>query len=120
MSETKSRHRKLTQAELVTEAQQRFGDNPLDWAFTCPSCGITSNGHDFGKALKEHPRKTRKGVDVIVSDLIGQECIGRTDPDKGCNWAAYGLFRGPWEIVMPDGHSVWGFPLAEVGEGQTP
>lgn len=30
------------------------------------------------------------------------------------DWATYGLFRGPWEIVMPDGRSVWSFPLADA------
>ncbi|WP_158920606.1 hypothetical protein [Streptomyces sp. NBRC 109706] len=32
--------------------------------------------------------------------------------DDTARWAAYGLFRGPWEIVLPDGRSLWGFPLA--------
>lgn len=69
-------------------------------------------------------------IDAGNPDGAGQHCIGRDvgvlrkDRDKpysgrGCDWAAYGLFRGPWEIVMPaDGdkpqRSVWSFPLAEV------
>lgn len=124
--------RNLTQAELVAEARKRFGDNPLDWAFKCPNCGDVATGHDFNKALAENPRKNRDDQPVMTSDVLGQECIGRTlgalkgpagtdggrgEAGRGCDWAAYGLFRGPWEIVLPDGRSMWGFPLAG---GETP
>jgi hypothetical protein len=114
MSTATTKHRKLTQAELVAEATERFGNDPMNWAFRCPSCGDEATGADFRDALEKHPSE-RKGQPVTASDLLGQECIGRTlGPDgRGCNWAAYGLFRGPWEIVMPDGHSAWGFPLAD-------
>lgn len=116
-------HRKLTQAELVTEATNRFGTNPLNWAFTCPSCHDTANGQDFSKALADNPRKHRTGADVIASDIVGQECIGRTlgaldkrqpHTGRGCDWAAYGLFPGPWEIALPNGRSMHAFPLADA------
>lgn len=109
-----SKHRKLTQAELVAEARDRFGDDPLNIAFECPSCGDVATIRDF-------PADKREGA--------GQECIGRSlgalkgpaatdggrgEAPRGCDWAAYGLIRGPWEIVMPDGHSAWGFPLADA------
>lgn len=120
-------HRKLTQAELVAEARERFGDNPLGWAFQCPNCDDVATGQDFREALAAHPRQ-RQGEPVIASDLLGQECIGRIlgalkggaatpggkgQAGRGCDWAAWGLIRGPWEIVMSDGHSAWGFALAE-------
>ena len=115
-------HRKLTQAELLTEARNRFGDDPLKWAFTCPSCGDIANGSDFSTALAEHPRTNHAGETVIASDVVGQECIGRTlgaleksDDEytgRGCTWTAYGLFRGPWEIALPNGRTAWGFSLA--------
>lgn len=104
--------RKLTQAELVAEATERFGDDPLKVAFECPNCGDVATIGDFPEGARS---------------AAGQECIGRhrgalkgaptTDSgrsiaERGCDWAAYGLFHGPWEIVMPDGHSAWGFPLA--------
>lgn len=129
-----SDHRKLTQQELVTEAQHRFGDNPLDWAFRCPNCGDIATGHHFRAALAAHPRE-RDGEQVIASDLLGQECIGRTlgalkgpaDTDggrgqapRGCDWAAYGLFCGPWEITLPDGRSMWAFPLAAAPAEEAP
>lgn len=118
--------RTLTQAELVTEATERFGGNPLDWAFQCPSCKDIATGHDFAQALKEHPQSTPDGEPVTASDVIGQHCIGRNlgalDPvpshTRGCGWAAYGLFKGPWSIVMPDGHHAPAFPLAPAPGGE--
>lgn len=121
MSTALNTHRKLTQAELVTEARERFGDNPLDWAFQCPSCRDVATGADFRKALNEHPAKHRDGSEVIASDRLGQECIGRTlgvldkrrtYSGRGCDWTAYGLFGGPWEIELPNGRTAYGFPLA--------
>jgi hypothetical protein len=109
-----SEHRKLTQQELHAEAKERFGDDPLDIAFRCPNCGDVATIRDF-------PENARNAA--------GQECIGRhlgalkgeptndsgrSRAELGCDWAAYGLFRGPWEVVMDDGRSVWGFPLADA------
>ncbi|PNG19740.1 VVA0879 family protein [Streptomyces cahuitamycinicus] len=119
---TTTEHRKLTQAELVAEATERFGEDPLKWAFLCPSCGDIADGADFSEALAAHPRKHRTGADVIASDVVGQECIGRTLGalekgrgkyiGRGCDWAAYGLFGGPWTIALPEGRSMHAFPLA--------
>lgn len=101
-----SEHRKLTQAELCIEAQQLFGDDPLTFAFRCPNCGDVATVGEFAEA----------GAPARA----GQECIGRLLSARGCNWVAYGLFRGPWEIVMPaeagpparPERSAWSFPLA--------
>lgn len=119
---TTAEHRKLTQAELVAEATERFGADPLKWAFLCPSCGDVANGEDFREALTVNPRKHRSGEDVSASDVVGQECIGRTlgalkkgsgkYTGRGCDWAAYGLFGGPWTIALPNGRSMHAFPLA--------
>lgn len=119
--------RKLTQAELVAEATERFGADPLKWAFRCPSCGDVANGQDFREALAENPRKHRSGEAFIASDVVGQECIGRTlgalkkgngkYGGRGCDWTAYGLFSGPWEIALPSGLSMHAFPLATVEGG---
>lgn len=108
-----SRVRKLTQAELTAEARERFGDDPRTYAFQCPHCDDIATIQEF--------------IDAGDGARSGQECIGRllgalkkdAQPYKGrgCDWAAYGLFHGPWEIVMPaeDGkpeRSAWSFPLA--------
>lgn len=109
--------RKLTQAELCAEAAAAFGADTLNWAFKCPNCGDVA-------AMSDYPEKWRA--------LVGQQCIGRIldenkdrarDPHgkfmggRGCDWAAYGLLPGPWEVVVPaDGDgpetSVYSFPLA--------
>lgn len=119
---TTNEHRRLTQDELIAEATERFGKDPVNWAFLCPSCGDIATGADFSEALTAHPRKHRSGADVIASDVVGQECIGRTlgalkkDSGKytgrGCDWAAYGLFGGPWTVTLPDGRTMHAFPLA--------
>ncbi|KIF67573.1 hypothetical protein HY68_01310 [Streptomyces sp. AcH 505] len=114
-------HPKLTHAEFLADARDRFGDNPADWAFKCPNCGDVATGRDFRKALSAHPRE-RKGQAVVASDVMGQECIGRTlgvDSERGCNWAAYGLLPGPCEVVMPDGQSSWTFELAPAPVSET-
>jgi hypothetical protein len=122
---TKTEHRTLTRDDLIAEATERFGNDPIKWAFTCPTCGDTANGEDFHQALTDHPRKHRRdGSDVIASDIVGQECIGRTlgaltkgqgkYTGRGCDWAAYGLFGGPWTITLPDGRSMHSFPLADA------
>lgn len=119
--------RTLTQTELADEAKARFGDNPLDWAFECPSCHDVATGHDFAKALAEHPTTHgEKQQPVTATDIIGQHCIGRNlgalnNPPthtRGCSHAAYGLISGPWTIAMPDGVHVPAFPLAPAPEGE--
>lgn len=110
---------RFTQKELLAEAKRRFGDDPLDWAFVCPTCGDVATARDF-KAAGGDPNR------------IGQECIGRSmgalsgaptkdggrsKASRGCDWCAYGLFRGPWIITMPDGREVGSFRLAEAEPG---
>lgn len=90
-------YRKLTQDELMAEATKLFGDDPKKFAFECPQCKDVATIQDF--------------IDVDAPHAAGQHCIGRelgalkNDGKKydgrGCNWAAYGLFRGPWEVVIP-------------------
>lgn len=98
----------ITQTELCDRARQLFGDEPKDWAFVCPSCGDVATARDFTAAAADPYR-------------IGQECIGRSlgalakpkaTNERGCDWAAYGLFRGPWLIDLPNGKTVGSFALA--------
>lgn len=108
---------RITQDELFTEATLRFGADPLDFKFTCPSCGDVTTLREWKKLIGN-------------TDRGGQDCIGRVKlavrreagiPEtRGCDWAAYGLFRGPWEIVVKGvddkgeetERSIPGFPLA--------
>lgn len=107
-------HRKLTQAELIAMATGRFGEDWKKWAFQCPNCGDVASFADFEAV----------GADAAA---CGQHCIGRHygalstkgKAERGCDWAAYGLLCGPWEVVVPADEtgperSVWSFPLAQV------
>ena len=119
--------RVLTQEELWSEAKERFGQNTIDWAFRCPSCGDIATGMEFFKALAERRRKHREfDRSVYYSDILGQECIGRTlgkEAGRGCMYAAYGLIPGPWQVAIPHRTKpMYCFPLApapasEAGEG---
>jgi hypothetical protein len=115
-SKASSKHRKLTQAELIAMATGRFGEDWKKWAFRCPNCGDVASFADFEKV----------GADAAG---CGQHCIGRhmgaldktklAKAQRGCDWTAYGLLRGPWEVVVPADEngperSIWSFPLAEV------
>lgn len=117
MSET------ITHAEFLATLRERFGPDPADWAFECPSCGDVATGDDFKAALAEHPR-TRRGEPVNAADILGQECIGRTlgalsreeYHGRGCDWCAYGLIGGPLGVEMPDGRVVRSFTIAQAPE----
>lgn len=88
-------YRKLTQDELMAEATALFGDDPKKFAFECPQCKDVASIQDF--------------IDAGNPDAAGQHCIGRElgvlkegkYEGRGCDWTAYGLFGGPWEIVLP-------------------
>lgn len=117
-------HRTLTIDELRAEAADRFGPEPRDYAFRCPNCGDVATVGEF--------------AELGVPDAAGQHCIGRElgaltgdrtadragvvrgSASRGCDWAAYGLLRGPWTVVYPDGKRVPAFPLAVATTAAAP
>lgn len=116
----------LSQEDLLSLLIERFGKNVYDWAFQCPSCKDVATGQDFKDALTTSPITRKDGTEVTASDLLGQQCIGRTlgvldGPaeewqGRGCDWAAHGLFRGPVRVTLPDGGEVYSFPVAEAAK----
>lgn len=90
--------RTYTADEWRAEGRKRFGRGPESWRFICPKCGRVNAGQEFKDAGAE-------------PSAMYQECIGRYDKTKGCNWAAYGLF----DIckVHVDGVPVFEFAEAE-------
>jgi hypothetical protein len=107
-------HRTLTQEELAAEARKRFGDDPLDYAFQCPNCGDIAKIRDFPEDKRD--RAGQKCIGRSLGALEGppNNDSGRSRSKRGCDWAAYGLFPGPWSIVMPDGREVRSVPLADA------
>lgn len=110
----------ITQDEFLALLRGRFGEDHLNWAFQCPACGDVATGRDFATALREHPRTRKDGSPVMVSDVLGQQCIGRVlgvlmpgrYQGRGCDWAAFGLSRGPVTVIAPDGAKMYCFPVA--------
>lgn len=116
-----------TQDEFLAELRRRFGDDWHNWAFVCPSCGDVATGADFERALREAGLEDAEGK-VKVSRCLGQECIGRVSGAlsmsaehwtqsgrRGCDWCAFGLFRGPEIVVLPDGKEIYSFRIADPG-----
>lgn len=112
----------LTQTELLDLLHERFGDDPMAWAFQCPHCRDIATGQDFRDALAANPRTRDDGTSVTASAILGQECIGRTLgalrgaadewTGRGCDWTAYGLFHGPVTVTTDGGHTMHAFPVA--------
>ena len=86
------------------------------------SYGVVATAGEFVQALKDHPRIDRTGDPVTASAILGQECIGRTlgllvpgaksEDNRGCDWAAYGLIPGPLKVLLPNDQVVRSFPVA--------
>lgn len=108
----------VTLEELRAEAKRRFGDDPMNWAFVCPRCGDVATGADFREAL------AAAGSTRPASAALGQECIGRTIgalsrdrggekyEGRGCDWAAYGLVRGPVIVTLDNRKTMGAFDFA--------
>lgn len=90
-----------TLAEWKAEGVSRFGENIEQHIFKCPNCGRGNKVSEF-----------REYVDS--PDKAAVNCIGRYNPQLGCNWAAYGLFgtMGKGRVIkLPNGKSAEVFDL---------
>ena len=87
---------KMTKEQFELEAKKRFGDNPMNWKFKCPSCGYVASVKDYKDA-------------GASSKTVAFSCIGRYLPGKcqeaftggpgPCNYAGGGLIGiNPVEI----------------------
>jgi hypothetical protein len=87
--------------EWMKLGKELYGDDVKLWEFTCPSCKLVNS-----IALNlEHG---------IKSEFAYSECIGRHTKKLGCDWAAYGLFNGPRELLQSDGtHRAYVFYFAK-------
>lgn len=112
---------RMTRKEFQDLAIYRFGHDTTKWKFKCPVCATESTVGDFMAVRGQ----------AADSQRAGQECIGRVMIDAGktgvqtggiepgegpCNWCSFGLLgtlNGGMVVVMPDGHEMQAFELAD-------
>jgi hypothetical protein len=95
----------------TAEGQARFGDDPLEWSFECPACGVVCTAQDWLDAGAEE-------------DAVARSCIGRWTRSRRdfwgqgpgpCNYAGDGPVRlNPVWIRMRSGEVFSVFAFAEV------
>lgn len=104
MAEAKQRWTgSVPEAEWRVQGIALFGEDTDAWVFRCPNCG---NEMSVARARAEFPELKGRGwvpyqecigryIDVPAAQVI---CEGRITSQR-CDWAAYGLFRGPVIVV---------------------
>lgn len=97
----------MTAAEWYALGEKLFGSE-VNWRFTCPHCSNVMSLEKARALPAEQLARLRSGKWSIES-----ECIGRYVA-AGCNWAAYGLFSGPFFVTRPNGKRtpVFGFDIS--------
>lgn len=88
----------MTEAEWHELGVRLFGPELIKWRFKCPSCKLVMSIAKLRAELSDDVRKRLRGKFQIET-----ECIGRYVLDRGCDWAAYGLFSGPFFVTRPSG-----------------
>lgn len=99
-----SDYRTLKLEDWEREGRELFGEDKYHWRFRCPAC---KREWSINEALKVYPRLKGRGWNPT------SECLGRYADDIDCDWAAYGLFRGPWIVKTPEGQEVAAFPFGK-------
>lgn len=100
--------RSLTHQQWVAEAMSRYGSNPRDWKFVCPSCGYVASVKEWLEAGAEEEIATS----CVGRALLSRKQIGDTTGGP-CNYAGYGLLRlNPVEVIHPDGAVTQAFEFA--------
>jgi hypothetical protein len=112
MSDPSRESARYTLEEWQAEARRRFGEDPRNWKFICPSCKHVASALDW------------KNLGAPEGE-IAFSCIGRRlanakhmgDPPGPCNYAGGGLFRlNPVTVVDPEGreHGLFAFAEADI------
>lgn len=97
----------VTEAEWGAKGQDLFGPNQENWQFQCPACGHVMSIAIVNEKYAEHLPAFREHKFAIEC-----ECIGRAVPSLGCDWCAYGLFRGPLFVKRDSGNETPCFDFA--------
>ena len=101
--------RTLTRKEWEAEGERRFGHDPMNWKFQCPSCLIVTATHEWKEA-------------GAPQGAVAFSCIGRytghMDRSMGskpgpCNYTGGGLFGlNPLTVKFPNGETGEFFEFA--------
>lgn len=100
----------LTLESWQARGKELYGEQARAWRFKCPSCGNVATPQDFlntGIDKEEAMRRTPQEC------LKREAALKRGDRDLlpgECDWAAFGLFRGP-HFVVCDGDKIPVFPF---------
>lgn len=78
-----------TVEEWISEGEQLFGSDQIDWVFQCPSCGHIQEGRE--RAF--HPRS---------SAFICFTCLSPKQPGK-CDKTAKTMDSNPVQVIHPGG-----------------
>ncbi len=108
-----------THEEWTAEANRRFGTDPFEWKFVCPSCGNVATSNDF-LPFKDVGATTESVTSQCIGRFTGAQ--GAFDPAtfKPCNYAGFGLIRlSPVRIITDGGREIHCFAFAEP-EGECP
>ena len=98
--------RTMTHADWLAEARRRFGPDPKNWAWVCPSCHEEQTMQDFIDA------------GMTKEDAMGRayfSCIGRVVKGRGCDWSLGGLLQmHTLEVVDQEGKTRPVFEFEEA------
>jgi hypothetical protein len=109
------KNRTLSHKEWIEEAVRRFGDDPRNWRFVCPSCGHVATPADWKAA--------GAGEGEVAFSCVGRHLKNPTEmcvKPGPCNYAGGGLFRiNPVTVTMDDGkkHDCFEFDLEDRYHG---
>jgi len=91
----------LTEKRWDEKGTKIFGtSNRSKWAFRCPICKRKQTQDEF----KKYKHKGAKPGSFSM-ECIGRYTGGKKGPHK-CDWAAYGLFSGPMNVVDDEGEKI--------------
>jgi hypothetical protein len=103
------------------EAVRRFGDDPLQWRFVCPSCGHVASCADFkelgvdpGRAPHECIGRALREIGRADETYTGPESVIVGHDDEG---EAIYESRGRGSVVARPEGETWVFDFAEVEDG---
>jgi len=103
---------KLTESEWRKRGAELFGEDVARWRFKCPTCGHVASVESLRAELTDEELGLLRGRYSLEA-----ECIGRYLSDRGCDWAAYGLFSGPVFVLRDSGRETPVFDFAEPEHG---